>query len=128
MRLIAGKYGIHVVSSTLNIDGYCWWVLTITTLHACSGCLSLNQKHQNLRHFNKGNYDDQLIHSCGSLNLINYSRSQSLCSIYIIVYAMSKSMKLQSDKLTHDFILQYASTCIHDTIYMYLKPHLHANS
>ena len=42
-----------------------------TTLHACSGCLSLNQKHQNLRHSNgigKGNYNDQLTYSCGSLN------------------------------------------------------------
>ena len=51
----------------------------------------------------------------------------------MIVYATSKSMKWQSDKLTQDFILQYAKdTSVHDTIYMYmymyLKPHLHANS
>ena len=36
----------------------------------------------------------------------------------MIVYATNKSMKWQSDKLTHDFILQYAKdTSVHDTIY-----------
>lgn len=78
-----------MVSLTLNIDSY----------QIVGGCKLLDSLKINKT--DRGNNGQ-------GLQSINYSSSQSLCSIYMIVYATNKSVKWQSDKFTHDFILQCA--------------------